>query len=134
MGAIADMSAVWLFILCILQTDLLGPLSPGHDRWQLEHCPHRHGPVGECPISATKEVLAEFLALEEDSPKRREMEARYGRVALKKLMDEYEREKDFMDWLERCTGIPCPGCELRVEKHSGCNHVRGEHSRLPRCS
>ena len=74
------------------------------------------------------------MALEEDSPKRREMEARYGRVALKKLMDEYEREKDVMDWLERCTGIPCPGCELRVEKHSGCNHVRGEHSRLPRCS
>lgn len=97
-------------------------------------CSHRHGPVSECPISATKEILGEYMALEEDSPKRREMEARYGRVALKKLMDEYEREKDFMDWLERCTGIPCPGCELRVEKHSGCNHVRGEHSRLPGCS
>ncbi|KAM5538239.1 hypothetical protein V8D89_008126 [Ganoderma adspersum] len=82
-----------------------------------------HGPVSECPISAMKEILAEYMALEEDSPKRREMEARYGRVALKKLMDEYEREKDFNDWLERWTGTPCPGCELRVEKHSGCNHM-----------
>nr|VWO96629.1 Uncharacterized protein [Ganoderma boninense] len=82
-----------------------------------------HGPVGECPISATKEILAEYMGLEEDSPRRQEMEARYGRIALKKLMDEYEREKGFMDWLERCTGIPCPGCTLRVEKHSGCNHM-----------
>ena len=39
LGAIADMSAVWLFILRILQTDLVGPLSPGSRSMTLEHAP-----------------------------------------------------------------------------------------------
>ena len=64
------------------------------------------------------------MALPEDSAKRKEMEARYGRAGLRKLVEEYEHEKQFHEWLAQCTGTPCPGCDLRVEKHSGCNHVR----------
>ena len=85
----------------------------------------RHGPVATCPISATKVILAEYMALAESSAERKQMEARYGRAALQKLIEEYEQEKQFREWLERCTGMPCPGCDLRVEKHSGCNHVCG---------
>ncbi|KAI0651634.1 RWD-domain-containing protein [Trametes meyenii] len=82
-----------------------------------------HGPVSQCPISATKGLLMEYMALPEDSPQRRQMEQRYGRMALKKLIDEYEQERAFHEWLERSTGTPCPGCDLRVEKSAGCNHM-----------
>ncbi|KAI0735402.1 RWD-domain-containing protein [Earliella scabrosa] len=82
-----------------------------------------HGPVSHCPISATKAILAEYMSLQEDSPERRRMEVRYGRSMLKKLVDEYEQERAFHEWLDEKAGMPCPGCELRVEKHSGCNHM-----------
>ena len=52
------------------------------------------------------------------------MEVRYGRTMLHRLVEEYEQERAFREWLEQKTGTPCPGCDLRVEKHSGCNHVR----------
>lgn len=77
-----------------------------------------------CPISATKAILQEYMALAEGSTERKKMEARYGRSTLQRLVTEYEEERAFHEWLEKCTGTPCPGCDLRVEKHSGCNHVR----------
>ncbi|KAI0824126.1 RWD-domain-containing protein [Trametes gibbosa] len=90
-----------------------------------------HGPVARCPISATKTLVLEYMALAEDSPERTWMEARYGHATLKKLVHEYEEERAFHEWLEQCTGTPCPGCDLRVEKASGCNHMRcikcGQH-------
>ncbi|RPD63166.1 RWD-domain-containing protein [Lentinus tigrinus ALCF2SS1-6] len=82
-----------------------------------------HGPVANCPISATKAILQEYMALAEGSSQRKMMEARYGRSTLQRLVTEYEEERAFHEWLERCTGTPCPGCDLRVEKHSGCNHM-----------
>lgn len=57
---------------------------------------------------------------------------RYGRSMLKKLVDEYEQERAFHEWLDEKAGMPCPGCELRVEKHSGCNHVRSADGLRPR--
>ena len=80
--------------------------------------------MAHCPISATKAILQEYLASPEGSAERKRMEGRYGRSTLQKLVDENESERAFQEWLERSTGTPCPGCELRVEKHSGCNHVR----------
>ena len=84
----------------------------------------RHGPVSSCPISATKAILHEYMAFADGSTEKKLMEMRYGRSALRKLVVEYEQEKAFQEWLDRSTGTPCPGCDLRVEKHSGCNHVR----------
>ncbi|KAI0359180.1 RWD-domain-containing protein [Trametes cingulata] len=82
-----------------------------------------HGPVSRCPISATKTLLLEYMALPEDSPERTKMEMRYGRTTIQKLVEEYEQERAFNEWLERSTGTPCPGCDLRVEKSAGCNHM-----------
>ncbi|KAI0662611.1 RWD-domain-containing protein [Cubamyces menziesii] len=90
-----------------------------------------HGPVSQCPISATKTLVLEYIALEEGSVERKQMELRYGRTTLKKLVEEYEQERAFHEWLERSTGTSCPTCDLRVEKSSGCNHMTcvkcGEH-------
>ncbi|KAI0762769.1 RWD-domain-containing protein [Fomes fomentarius] len=89
-----------------------------------------HGPVSHCPVSATNIIIAEYMALAEDSPERKRMEMRYGRSMLKRLVEEYEQERAFREWVEQKTGTPCPGCDLRVEKHSGCNHMTckcGQH-------
>ncbi|KAI0757225.1 RWD-domain-containing protein [Daedaleopsis nitida] len=89
-----------------------------------------HGPVTHCPISATNTILADYMALADDSPERKRMEVRYGLSTLKRLVKEYEEEREFRAWLEQKTGTPCPGCDLRVEKHSGCNHMTcrcGQH-------
>ncbi len=80
--------------------------------------------MSHCPVSATNIIIAEYMALAEYSPERKTMEVRYGRSMLKRLVEEYEQERAFHEWLEQKTGTPCPGCDLRVEKHSGCNHVR----------
>ncbi|KAI0639186.1 RWD-domain-containing protein [Trametes polyzona] len=82
-----------------------------------------HGPVARCPISAMKAIMVEYMALPEDAPARKAMEARFGRLLLKKLVDEYEEERAFQEWLEKSTGTACPTCDLRVEKASGCNHM-----------
>ncbi|KAI9057191.1 RWD-domain-containing protein [Trametes sanguinea] len=88
------------------------------------HCKRTwHGPVSHCPISATKTLLLEYIAMPEGSVERKRMEMRYGRAALKKLVDEYEQERAFYEWLERSTGTSCPTCNLRVEKSAGCNHM-----------
>ncbi|EJF66506.1 hypothetical protein BD309DRAFT_909405 [Dichomitus squalens] len=88
------------------------------------YCKHAwHGPVATCPISATKAILTEYMALPEGSAERKQLETLYGRVALQKLVDQYEHEKKFREWLAQRMGTPCPGCDLPVEKASGCNHM-----------
>ena len=69
-------------------------------------------------------VLEQYLALSDTSLEKRRMELRYGKSTLQKLVKDYEDEQAFHKWLTERTGTPCPGCDLRVEKHSGCNHVR----------
>lgn len=76
-----------------------------------------------CPISATKTLLLDYMALPDGSLEKKRMEGRYGRANLRKLVAEYEQERAFYEWLEQSAGSPCPGCGLRVEKASGCNHV-----------
>ncbi|KAL1952187.1 hypothetical protein VTO73DRAFT_1336 [Trametes versicolor] len=82
-----------------------------------------HGPVSQCPISAMKGLLMEYLAHPEDGLERKKMEGRFGRAMLQKLVAEFQEERAFQEWLERWTGTACPGCDLRVEKASGCNHM-----------
>ncbi len=71
-----------------------------------------------------KGLLMEYLAHPEDGLERKKMEGRFGRAMLQKLVAEFQEERAFQEWLERWTGTACPGCDLRVEKASGCNHVR----------
>ena len=123
---------MWLLILRILQTDLVSEGTGVIAKHCAKHYARRHGPVAHCPISATKAILQEYLASPEGSAERKRMEGRYGRSTLQKLVEEYQSERAFQEWLERNTGTPCPGCDLRVEKHSGCNHVRSLGLRFDR--
>ena len=70
------------------------------------------------------DILEKYLGLPDDSPERAMMETRFGRSALEKLVREHDEELAFQEWLRQRTKMPCPGCDLLVEKHSGCNHVR----------
>lgn len=115
---------MWLLVLRVLQANMVGLNFGDPGCATAERFGSRHGPVSKCPISATKAILQEYMALSEGSTERKKMEARYGRSTLQRLVTEYEEERAFHEWLESCTGSPCPGCDLRVEKHSGCNHVR----------
>ncbi|KAI0768503.1 RWD-domain-containing protein [Trametes elegans] len=82
-----------------------------------------HGPVSQCPISAAKALVMEYMALAEDSIERRRMEQRYGRTMIRRLVYDYEEERASLETIALSTGTPCPSCGLAVEKSAGCNHM-----------
>jgi hypothetical protein len=82
----------------------------------------RHGPLSDCPISATDSLVAEYVNLEEDSPKRVLIERRYGKVNVLRLVAKYEEDKSNAEWFKSST-MACPGCRVNVQKSAGCNHV-----------
>ena len=51
------------------------------------------------------------------------MEQRFGRVAIRRLVAQYEEDQANLEWLTKFT-TKCPGCCCHVEKTKGCNHVR----------
>ncbi|KAJ7071255.1 hypothetical protein C8F01DRAFT_1109743 [Mycena amicta] len=81
-----------------------------------------HGAVQHCPISQTETVVLEYLALSEGSKERQVLEARYGKILLGKLIARYEEDQLNKEWLE-ANAVSCPGCELRITKSVGCNHM-----------
>ncbi|KZT06754.1 RWD-domain-containing protein [Laetiporus sulphureus 93-53] len=81
-----------------------------------------HGPLLDCPVSATESFVLEYLALPEDSPERVLMERRFGRTNMRKLVAKYEEEQANKRWLEQST-MECPRCHVHVEKSLGCNHM-----------
>ena len=85
-------------------------------------CTSRHGPVTDCPVPATQEFVMEYMKLPPNSPQRFQLERRYGRTSLQKLVAKFEEEKALKDWLEK-SATACPGCGVHVEKSHGCNHV-----------
>jgi len=82
----------------------------------------RHGPLSDCPISATESVVSEYVNLEEGSPKRVLIEQRYGKATILRLVAKYEEDRSNAEWFTSST-MPCPGCRVNVEKSAGCNHV-----------
>lgn len=71
----------------------------------------------------------EYLAQPENSVARILLERRYGRANVLRLVVNYEEEQLNKQWLEASTSS-CPGCNVRVEKSLGCNHVC---HRFPSC-
>jgi hypothetical protein len=83
-------------------------------------------------------VVLKYMELGADSPEKEELERRFGKKHLVKLVAKYEEEKENEKWLEAST-TACPGCGARVEKNlvgdcicrreqeltseQGCNHV-----------
>ena len=63
------------------------------------------------------------MALDEHDPGRSEIERRLGKNLLSRLVAKFEEERENNKWFEEST-TACPGCNIRVEKSYGCNHVR----------
>jgi len=81
-----------------------------------------HGPLSDCPISATETLVSEYIDLDEDSPKRVLIERRYGKATVLRLVAKYEEDKSNAEWFKSST-MACPGCHVSVEKSVGCNHM-----------
>lgn len=81
-----------------------------------------HGPVSRCAVTRTSEFMEAYIALEEGDPRRRALEAQYGKKTLERMALEYRQEKENAAWLKEKT-MACPGCETHVEKNEGCNHM-----------
>ncbi len=82
----------------------------------------RHGPLDKCPIAQYEDLALEYLGAEEGSGKRVELERRFGKVNLRRMVATYQEEKANMEYLKSSTTM-CPGCRCNVEKNMGCNHV-----------
>ncbi|TDL28742.1 hypothetical protein BD410DRAFT_781279 [Rickenella mellea] len=81
-----------------------------------------HGPLSACPASVTSQVVMEYLSYGENSAERRALERKFGNGVVQKLVRQYEEEQSNQRWFEAST-TPCPGCQVRVEKSLGCNHM-----------
>jgi len=81
-----------------------------------------HGPITNCPIADSERVVLEYLAAKEGSAERKYFEQRFGRASVLKLVALYKEEQANKQWLNRST-TECPGCQCRVEKSLGCNHM-----------
>ncbi|EJD04378.1 uncharacterized protein FOMMEDRAFT_167576 [Fomitiporia mediterranea MF3/22] len=81
-----------------------------------------HGPLSECPKSVTHALIMEYLGLPEGSPGRAALERKFGKGVVLRLVKAYEDEKSTNEWLQGST-TSCPGCNIAVEKSTGCNHM-----------
>lgn len=78
----------------------------------------RHGPVSRCVVTRTAEFMEAYIALDEQDPRRRALEAQFGKKTLERMALEYQQEKENLAWLKEKT-MACPGCETHVEKSQG---------------
>ncbi|KAG1810105.1 uncharacterized protein HD556DRAFT_1317944 [Suillus plorans] len=81
-----------------------------------------HGPISECPLAVTESFVMEYMGLEEGDARRYEIERRWGKRNVLRLVLKYEEERMNREWISRCC-TSCPGCGVRVEKSAGCNHM-----------
>ncbi|OJA09121.1 hypothetical protein AZE42_02562 [Rhizopogon vesiculosus] len=81
-----------------------------------------HGPISECPIRVTDTFVQEYLALSEGDVRRAEIERRWGRANVRRLVEKHEDERKNREWMEKST-MGCPGCGVHVQKSVGCNHM-----------
>jgi E3 ubiquitin-protein ligase RNF14 len=72
----------------------------------------------------TEAFVLEYLAFSEGDVKRIEIERRWGRANVRRLVKKYEEDRKNREWIEKST-IGCPGCGVHVQKSVGCNHVSG---------
>jgi len=81
-----------------------------------------HGPHTPCADSATSHIVLEYLASGVGSAQRFKLERQYGQARLRKLVAQYEEDQLNQKILTSSTMI-CPGCNIRIEKSMGCNHI-----------
>ena len=76
-----------------------------------------HGRVG-CPISSKSLIEVRNIYLNGTLEERYEIERRYGKQRLQKLLDESYSES----WIERFSK-KCPACKASIQKIDGCNKM-----------
>lgn len=82
----------------------------------------RHGPHTPCPLPSTSTFLKQYLSLPDGSKEKAAYERRYGAKQLAKMVSDWEEAEGNRKWMEDRTRI-CPGCQGRIEKSVGCNHM-----------
>jgi E3 ubiquitin-protein ligase RNF14 len=70
----------------------------------------------------TESFVMEYVGLAEGDGRRLEIERRWGKRNVERLVLKYEEDRLNREWISRCS-MSCPGCGVRVEKSVGCNHV-----------
>lgn len=78
-----------------------------------------HG-TAPCPLPSTASFLQKYIASE--GAERLGFERRYGRKQLARMVEEWEEQQANKDWFDKFTRA-CPGCQTRVNKSAGCNHM-----------
>lgn len=78
-----------------------------------------HG-TAACPLPSTTSFLQKYMASE--GAERLGFERRYGRKQLARMVEEWEEQQANKDWFDKFTRA-CPGCQTRVNKSAGCNHM-----------
>ncbi|KAG2363547.1 hypothetical protein BDR07DRAFT_1356194 [Suillus spraguei] len=78
-----------------------------------------HGPIVEC---MTESFVMEYMGLAEGDGRRVEIERRWGKKNVERLVLKYEEERKNREWISRSC-MECPGCGVQVEKSAGCNHM-----------
>ena len=56
---------------------------------QVSHTPLRHGSVAPCPVPFSEEFIADYLETTINSPRRKELDQRYGRKEIWEMIEHY---------------------------------------------
>lgn len=75
-----------------------------------------------CDLSSSSSLIEAYQEAAPGSDKRKEMEMRYGRANLDRMVRAYEEEQSNKAWLEaNCQS--CPSCRIRINRSQGCAHM-----------
>ncbi|UZJ51940.1 hypothetical protein CBS101457_001260 [Exobasidium rhododendri] len=84
-----------------------------------------------CNLMSSTALIERYQRAEEGSTIRREMEVKYGKSNLERMVKNHEEEVQNKEYIESHTQR-CPCCSVRIEKSMGCNHMtcRSCHTHL----
>lgn len=111
-----------IFILCILSEHMVCFLNAVILLQAHSFGLCRHGPISDCKMSSSESFVMQYIQALEGSTEREQLERRYGKANLRRLVAKYEEDVANKKWLDQST-MACPSCRVKVEKSMGCNHV-----------
>jgi len=84
-----------------------------------------------CNLLSSTALIERYQRAEEGSTIRKEMELKYGKSNLERMVKTHEEEVQNREYIESNTQ-KCPCCAVRIEKSMGCNHMtcRSCHTHL----
>ncbi|KAI5477490.1 E3 ubiquitin-protein ligase RNF14 [Pseudohyphozyma bogoriensis] len=79
-----------------------------------------HGSQTPCSLPQSSAIVTRYL--EGTDADRKELELRYGEKNVKRLVNVFEEDRMNREYMEG-NSMGCPGCEVRIQKSQGCNHM-----------